>query len=197
MNVKQQWSRDRDSTDRMKPTFVTRTGEKLRVRLLQPADAPKLLDLFHRLSPETRRRRFHGNVDHLSVDVLTAASVELSDVDNRTTQGAVVMAKRGSNGDEEFVGVVRLARPLNDAASPIAEAAIVVRDDFQGQGVGTELLRRMVLLAQRMQVRTIRAVFAAYNEGAINLFRNLGLPYTIDIDHGETEMRIAVPPQGA
>jgi ribosomal protein S18 acetylase RimI-like enzyme len=68
-----------------------------------------------------------------------------------------------------------------------------VRDDLQGQGIGTELLRRMVLLAKQMRLRTIRAVFTSYNESAIQLFRDLRLPYTIDIEHGETEMQIAVP----
>jgi acetyltransferase len=117
----------------------------------------------------------------------------LANVDNRTAQGAVVAAQRHDRGGEELVGVARLARPLNALDSPIADAAIVVRDDFQGQGVGRELLRRMVLLAKQMGVRTIRAVFSSYNESAIQLFRELGLPYTIDIEHGETEMLIAVP----
>jgi acetyltransferase len=193
MLFKQDRRRYRGSIDKMSATFKTRSGQKLRMRLLQPTDAPQLLDLFRRLSPETRRRRFHANVDSLSGEVLAAAALELADVDNRTAQGAVVATVRNANGDEEFVGVARLARPLNELGSPVADAAIVVRDDFQGQGVGSELLRRMVLLAKQMRLRTIRAVFTSYNEGAIHLFRNLRLPYTIDIDHGETEMQLEVP----
>ena len=50
-----------------------------------------------------------------------------------------------------------------------------------------------VLLAKQMRLRTMRAVFTSYNEGAIHLFRNLRLPYTIDIDHGETEMLLEAP----
>ena len=184
--------RFRTPLSRLRPGFKTRTGQRLHMRLLEPADSPLLLDLFHRLSPETRRRRFHGNVDHLSAEVLADAAVELANVDNKTGQGAVVAVQR-SGGAEELVGVARLARPLNDPDSTVAEAAIVVRDDFQGQGVGSELLRRLVLLARQMQVQTIRAVFSSYNESAIQLFRELGLPYTITVDHGETEMLIAVP----
>ena len=193
MLFKQDRRRYRGSIDKMRPTFTTRSGQKLQMRLLQPADAPLLLDLFHRLSPETQRRRFHGNVGSLSDDVQAAAALELADVDNRTAKGAVVASLRNAQGAEELVGVARLARPLNALDSPIADAAIVVRDDLQGQGIGTELLRRMVLLAKQMRLRTIRAVFTSYNESAIQLFRDLRLPYAIDIEHGETEMRIEVP----
>ena len=193
MLFKQDRRRYRGSIDKARPTFTTRSGQKLQMRLLQPADAPLLLDLFHRLSPETQRRRFHGNVSSLSDDVLAAAAQELADVDNRTARGAVVASLRNAQGAEELVGVARLARPLNALDSPIADAAIVVRDDLHGQGIGTELLRRMVLLAKQMRLRTIRAVFTSYNESAIQLFRDLRLPYTIDIEHGETEMQIEVP----
>ncbi len=193
MFFKQDKRRYRGSIDKLRPAFTARSGQKLRMRLLHPQDAPLLLELFHRLSPETRRRRFHGNVDHLSPEMLEEAATDLANVDNLTARGAVVATLRNADGKEEFVGVARLARPPHAVDAPDAEAAIVVRDDFQGQGVGSELLRRMVLLAKRMHVRTIRAVFTSYNESAIQLFRELGLPYTIDIDHGETEMRLAVP----
>lgn len=192
MFFKQDRRRYRGSIDKIRPSYKTRSGQTLHMRLLRPADAPLLLELFHKLSPETRRRRFHGNVDHLSTEVMNEAAAELADVDNLTSQGAVVAALR-TGKNEELVGVARLARPLHSPDSPVADAAIVVRDDFQGQGVGSELLRRMVLLAKKMGLRTIRAVFNSYNEGAIQLFRELGLPYTIDIDHGETEMLLEVP----
>ena len=111
MLFRQDRRRYRGSIDKMRSTFKTRSGQKLHMRLLQPTDAPQLLDLFHRLSPETRRRRFHANVDSLSDEVLAAAALELADVDNRTAQGAVVATVRNAQGDEEFVGIARLARP--------------------------------------------------------------------------------------
>ena len=185
--------RYRGAIERMRPTFKTRSGETLRVRLLQPQDAPLLLDLYHQLSPESRRRRFHGNVDNLSPEVLAQGASDLANVDNLTVRGAVVATQRNGRGEEEIVAIARLARPLGVPDAPCAEAAIVVRDDFQGQGIGSELLRRLVLLAKRMRIQTMVASFNSYNEGAIKLFRELNLPYTIDIEHGETEMRIEMP----
>ena len=190
---KQDRRRYRGSIERMRPTFKTRSGQTLRMRLLQPQDAPLLLDLFQQLSPESRRRRFHGSVDNFSDEVLAQYARRLANVDNLTARGAVVATLRNAQGDEEIVAIARLARPQDEPHAPVAEAAIVVRDDFQGQGVGSELLRRLVLLAKRMRIQTMVAGFTSYNESAIKLFRELNLPYTVDIEHGETEMRIEMP----
>ena len=49
MLFKQDKRRYRGSIDKLRPTFTTRSGQKLRMRLLQPQDAPLLLELFHNL----------------------------------------------------------------------------------------------------------------------------------------------------
>lgn len=116
----------------------------------------------------------------------------MADVDNRTMNGAVV-AIAGDKNDGEIVGVVRLARPAGMPDSPEAEAAVVVRDDYQRQGVGSELLRQMVQLARRMKVQIILAVFEPDNESAISLFRNLGLPYKMVMTQGVSKMYQEVP----
>jgi len=68
-----------------------------------------------------------------------------------------------------------------------------VRDDYQGQGVGTQLVRRLVVLARQMKVKEIIAYFESDNTVAIHLFRNLGLPSTLEISYGETTMLIEMP----
>lgn len=181
------------SLAKVRPWFKTRDGITLRSRLLQPADAPLLVDFFVRLSSETRRRRFHTDVDRVDDELIHRRSLEMANVDNRTQDGALVATTRDPDGQEHIVGVARLARPAGQPDHPEAEAAITVRDDFHGRGVGTELLRRMVLLAKQMQVKTIIAVMEADNYQAIKLFRELDLPTETHTSHAETEMRIAVP----
>lgn len=190
--LKQDRRRYKGSIKRVRPWFKTRNGAKLKARLLQPADAPLLAEFFYQLSPATRRRRFHTNVENVDASLVAERAAEMANVDNETAEGAVVALVQESGG-EQIVGVVRLARPPDAPHAPEAETAVVVRDDYHGQGVGTELLRRMVLLAKQMNVRTILAVFEPDNDDAIRLFRELDLPYTIKAHHGETEMRIEVP----
>jgi RimJ/RimL family protein N-acetyltransferase len=161
--------------------------------LIRAADARLLIDLFMRLSPESRRRRFHTNLENLSSEAKWERAAALADVDNRTLGGAVLAVVRDANGCEQIVGVARLARYPDQPDSPEAETAVVVRDDFQGRGVGRELLRRMVLLAKQMGVRTIIAEIEADNEAALRLFRRLELPGETDVRRGLVVMRMQVP----
>lgn len=179
--------------NRVRRNYTTRDGRVVKMRLLHPEDADLLVDFFHRMSPETRRRRFHTNTEGLSEEFIEENARELANVDNLTQGGAVIALYEEEDGREHIVGSARLARLPGQPNSPEAEAAIVVRDDFQGQGLGTELLRRMVLLAKQMNVKTIIANFEAENEGAIRLFRELGLPTEIEVSQGETTLTMTVP----
>lgn len=192
MLFKQNVRRYKTDLQHARPWFKTRNGIKLNIRLMRRDDAERLIEFFHLLSPESRRRRFHTNVEHVSDELVRNRAMGFVDVDNRTMVGAVVAVQVDAEG-EHIVGSVRLARPADNPTSDEAEAAIVVRDDFQGQGVGQELLRRMVLLAKQMQVKTIVAIFEPDNDGAIRLFRELNLPSVMSHHHGETELRIEVP----
>lgn len=180
------------SLGRLRPHFTTRDGRRLRLRLIKPEDAPLLIDLFYNLSPESRRRRFHALTDHATPELVLRESERLADVDNRTTGGAIVATESTPTG-ERIVGVVRLMRNPATPSSPEAEAAVVVRDDYHGAGVGRELLYRMVLLARRMKVTTMVADIEADNYPALRAFRTIGVPTTSDTTRGETRLLLTVP----
>lgn len=178
--------------DRVRRWFRTRNGKMLASRLLTPADAPLLVDFFYMLSEESLMRRFHQGKRVVPPSEIRSTAERLANVDNLTTGGAVLALERGTWG-ERIVGVARLMRDEETPASAGAEAAIVVRDDYHGQGVGSELLRRLVLLARKMGVRTMIANIEATNHGALRLFRALDLPTTSETSRGETVLRIQMP----
>jgi acetyltransferase len=194
--LRENTEREKNNLRRQPSTFRTHDGRTLHVRLIRPTDAPLLLDLFDRLSPESRRRRFHAAVDHMPRALVQEEAERLADVDNRTNGGAILALERvrekGQNA-ERAVAVARLMRPSLDPRSPEVESAIVVRDDYQGQGVAKELLRRSVLLARQMRAGVIVAEIEADNYPAIRAYRGLGLPTESSTSHGETTLRIAVP----
>lgn len=167
--------------------FLSKDGYWLYARLIQPEDHPRLLHLFDRLSSQARRRRFHTNVDHLDADVINSHALGFAEVDNLRTGGAVVAVDYQGAG-QKIVGVVRLGAP----EAGVAEVAVVVRDDFQGRGVGRALLQRMPALARRMGVHTVVASIEADNLAALRLFRRLRLPMTSHTSRAETELRITI-----
>jgi GNAT superfamily N-acetyltransferase len=168
--------------------FLTKDGYWLYARLIHPEDEPRLLDFFDHLSSQTRRSRFHTNVDYLDAGTKAYHAHNFATVDNLHTGGAVVAVEY--QGEEPgVVGVLRLGAPQDK----VAEAAVVVRDDFQGRGVGRALLKRLPTLAQRMNVETVTATISADNLPALRLFRRLHLPMTSHTSHAETELRITMP----
>jgi acetyltransferase len=183
---------EQDLTE-LPPWFNTRDESQLAVRVIHPDDAGLLLELFEHLSSETRRRRFHTGADHVSEARKQEIAQQLASVDNCTQGGAILAIDIDDKGQEHIVGVARLARPEGKPDAPEAEMAAVVRDDFQGRGVGTELLYRLILLAKQMQIRTAQAVIDADNAAVIKISRSCGLPIECQTSHAETEIRIAVP----
>ena len=171
--------------------FTTKNGYRLFTRFIRADDAPRLLDLFDRLSPDTRRRRFHISLEHLSAEAKQEYAIWLANVDNRTTGGAIVAVDLHDE-PEAIVGVARLARPADAPDATEAEVAVVVRDDFQGTGVGRQLVRRLVALARRMRVRTVIATIQADNLAVLHLIRSLPLPVTSETRGGEMVLYIAM-----
>lgn len=186
-------SRYQEDINQTSSSFKTRGGETVTMRLIRPEDAELLIDLTRRLSPESRRQRFHQSVDHLSDMAIQAFAKQLADVDNYTLGGAILALTADPDGTPHAVGVARLGRMPDKPNDPTADAAIVIRDDYQGQGVGTELLRRLVLLAKQMEVKQMTALIEGDNKQAIHLFSELELPTKIDISYGEVTMLIDIP----
>ena len=175
------------------PIFQTGSGETLSMRLIRPDDADLLIDFARRLSPESRRRRFHQSVEHFSESMIRQLAARLANVDNKTAGGAVLALTEKRDGEPQIVGVARLGREPGKADDPTADAAIVVQDEYQRQGVGTELLRRLVLLARQMGVQQMVAMIEPDNGKAIRLFRALDLPTETETSPGEMTLTIAMP----
>jgi acetyltransferase len=167
--------------------FLCKDGTWLYARLIQPEDEERLLHLFDHMSSQTRRRRFHTNVDYLDEETVQMHAHAFATVDNLHTGGALVAVDYQGVG-QYIAGVARLGAPAEGAA----EVAVVVRDDFQGRGVGRALLQRIPTLARRMGVHTIVAAIEADNLPALRLFRRLNYPSTSRTSRGQTEMRITL-----
>ncbi len=179
----------------LESVFTTAAGVEVRTRLIHPDDGPLLAEFFHHLSPETRWRRFHTNLTYVSDELVIARAKELANVDNQTRGGAVLALVQAENG-EELVGVARIGRPVDNPASPEAEAAVVVRDDYQGQGIGTKLLILLYKLAERMQVRSLIAFVQSDNNPLMEVVRHLNWPMDVETRRGETVITIWVGDRG-
>lgn len=181
----------RVDSDTLIASFTTYNGTPIRCRLIQPDDAEILIDLFTHLSPESRRRRFNSSLGNVQPDRIFQEAHRLTAVDNRTIGGAVLAFADTAQGTE-LIAVARLARMPHTPDSPDAEAALVVRDDFQRQGIATRLMSLLALLARRMDVQRLTASIQADNEALFALLRRLHLPLERHTAHGETTISLLV-----
>jgi RimJ/RimL family protein N-acetyltransferase len=163
---------------------VLRDGSKVVIRQVQATDAPLLADGFARLSPQSRRMRFLARKDQLSAAELRYFT-ELDHHDHEAL-GAV------SQADGRGVGVARYVR---DAHHPqAAEIAVTVVDEWQGRGLGTELLTRLSGRARSEGIHRFTALVAEDNMAMAGLLQNMNASLA-GRSPGTVEYEITLIPQ--
>lgn len=166
---------------------VLRSGRNIVIRHLRMRDAPLLADLLRSLSPESRYLRFFTPRGIPDEQVLSEA-MHLADVDPRMHIALVVVAE--VNGQPVAVAEARLIRDDDEPGQ--AEVAILVRDDWQSEGLGTLLFDTLVQTGLVQGLLRVYAITLSENRGMRRLVQKLGLPYTSRSDSGETIYWIAL-----
>lgn len=137
---------------------------QLRIRPIDAEDRARLAELFDRMSPESRLRRFLTPKPRLSSSELAY----LTDVDHVAHEALAAVDQR----DGSIVGVVRYVR-CGDRPG-VADMAIEVADELQGMGIGTLLGRRLIERACANGVELLAATTLWENRPARALLRRLG-----------------------
>ena len=143
---------------------VLRDGSAVLIRPVRSTDAPLLADGFARLSAASRQMRFLGVKKALSAAELRY----LTDVDHHDHEALAALDRHGGHG----VGIARYVRDADDPQA--AEIAVTIVDDWQGRGLGTELLARLSDRARQEGICRITALTAADNVAVAALLRNAG-----------------------
>jgi acetyltransferase len=146
-----------------------RDGTLVSIRSIRPDDAPRLQALFKRLSPASIYLRFLGYRKGLS----DAEARSLAEVDYHNRMAFVACVEQGP--EELIIGVARYA--LVEGVVPCsAEAAVVVEDEYQGRGLGTILLKKLVIYARENGVRSFWATVHRNNAQILRFIKRSGLP---------------------
>ena len=165
-------------------TVVLRDGSAVLIRPVQSADAPLLADGFTRLSDASRQMRFLTKKKELSPAELRY----FTDVDHHDHEALGALDHAGGRG----VGIARYVRDTEDPQA--AEIAVTIVDDWQGRGLGTELLAQLADRARPEGIRRFTALVAADNTAMAALLQNTNAEL-VRHGPGTVEYEIALAPQ--
>jgi GNAT superfamily N-acetyltransferase len=154
-------------------TLHTRDGRPVRVRHMRRDDAELLERMFYRLSSETRYRRFFVPLDTIDEELVHREARRLATIDPATETALLAVTAEG-DGDEA-VAVARFSRLAE--REDCCEGSIVLRDDFQGQGLGRQLFDLLLQTAIAGGMRHMALLTHADNVGLISLVQSLGIPF--------------------
>ena len=143
---------------------VLRDGSEVLIRQVRGSDAPLLADGFARLSVRSRQMRFLSPKRSLSAAELRF----LTEVDHHDHEAIGALSPADGRG----AGIARYIREPGDPTA--AEIAVTIVDDWQGRGLGTELLARLSDRARQAGICRFTATVAYGNTAMTGLLQNMG-----------------------
>jgi GNAT superfamily N-acetyltransferase len=161
-------------------------GKTLLIRPISTEDKQLLREGFERLSQRSRYQRFLSPHERLSERDLRY----LTEVDHHDHE-ALVAIDRGTG---QGVGVARYVRAKTDPT--VAELAVAVVDERQGQGVGGRLAAALADRARAAGITSFTALMFADNELMLKLLRDLGRVRVVHSEQGTVELMVDLPETG-
>ncbi|MDH3201036.1 MAG: GNAT family N-acetyltransferase [Myxococcales bacterium] len=152
--------------DSYQETVELSDGQRVEIRPIRPSDKQMLLDGFEQLSPESRYARFMTPKKSLT-DWELRYLTEVDGIDHF----AIGAVRRHLVSRDEGVGSGRFVRLADQPDT--AEPAVTILDGFQGKGLGTLMLQRLIEAAWERDIRWFRSVLLSGNVAMKRLAESL------------------------
>lgn len=173
-------------------TVVLATGERVRLRPIDPADEPRLSALYDRLSRRTVYQRFFTVMQRLPPDWAHF----LANVDYQ--RRFAVVAEDAAAEAGTLIGVARYEPVVGEEG--VVELAVVVQDSWQGKGLGSLLVRELLRAAALNGVERYRAFVLGDNRRMLHVLTRQADVRARRVDQGVIELTLTrkpLPPGGS
>jgi acetyltransferase len=165
--------------------WMTKNGTEVTIRPIRPEDEPLMVDFHERLSQHSVYFRYFHMVS-LSQRTAHVRLTRMCFIDYDRAM-ALVAEREDPKGGREFLGIGRLTR-IHGTNN--ADAAVLVRDDFQRQGLGTELLQRLINIGRQEKIERIAADILVENRAMQLICQRLGFQLQYDPAEGTVKVEI-------
>ena len=161
--------------------WKTETGIDFVVRPIRPEDESLVVDFHGRLSNETVYQRYFTKLGYEQrVAHERLVRVCFTDYDRE-----IALVAERLDPETNKLCIASIARLIRLHNSNTAEFSLIVADDYQGHGLGTEMVRRLIGVGREEGLDKMVAEILGANGGMVRICEELGFSITID-DDGET-----------
>jgi acetyltransferase len=147
-----------------------RDASSVSIRPIRPEDEP-LVAAFHNTLSERSVYLRYLQALNLSQRTQHERLARLCFIDYDREMALVVERPNDRTGEPEIIGVARFTKAHN---RPRAEFNMIVSDRFQGQGIGRQLLERMIEVARQEGLQQLYGSIIPENTDMIRLVEKLG-----------------------
>jgi acetyltransferase len=150
--------------------WTMKNGTEVMIRPIRPEDEPLLVQFHKTLSEESVYFRYFHLIK-LSQRVAHERLTRICFIDYDREMALVAERKDPQTGVPEILAVGRLSK-LHGTDE--AEFALLVSDQYQGLGLGTELLQRLLQVGRQEQIQRINATILFDNHAMQHICEKLG-----------------------
>ena len=161
-------------------------GSPFFIRAVREWDREHLVDLFQRCSQRSRYMRFFENKQSLT-------EAELDYYTKLDFYRHAALAAQVARENNAVVAVARYIEVTPEQSPRRAEVAFLTRDDYQGKGVATQLLKHLIRIARDNNIEYFEAEMLVSNTKMLEVFEHSG--YEIHHNRELGTVRVGFPIQ--
>ncbi|MEW6288450.1 MAG: GNAT family N-acetyltransferase [Thermodesulfobacteriota bacterium] len=169
------------ASDEMKTSLLLDDGTLITFRPIHPTDEPSMRDLLYALSQETLYYRFMSKSSRFGHTQIK----NFVYIDHRKDV-AIVATLPAAHGEE----MIAVGRYYLDERTNRAEAAFIVRDEWQNRGIGSFLFRHLITIAKRSGISGFTAEVLGENKRMQSIFNKSGYKVQSHLEEGVYSFRI-------
>jgi acetyltransferase len=168
--------------------WTMKDGTAVMIRPIRPEDEPLLIKLHQVLSERTVYLRYFQPLK-LSQRTAHERLTRICFIDY-DREMVFVVEHKGPDGSAEIIAIGRLSK-LRGGGNE-AELAVLVDDRHQGQGLGTELYRRLIAVAKDEKIKRVVSTVLAENREMRAICQKLGFRMEADLEDGTIRAELEV-----
>jgi acetyltransferase len=151
-------------------TYKTKQGRELIIRPIRTEDEPMMVDFHESLSDRTVFLRYARAFD-LTERVAHERLSRIAFIDYDREMVLIAEDRKADGNKSRIAGIGRISKEFGTSD---ATFALIVSDRYQGQGLGTELLRQLIHVAREEGLDRIKGEVLYANEDMRAICNRLG-----------------------